>query len=331
MLSDSSPKNKIDELVPLSFNLSVLGPSSDWILRSIKSSLLSHPNLSSSSSSDHPIYLFTHYTIFPKSFLFKFSSATTALLFTHRDPNKYYPNFLYTLSLFYYDYIFVMNSRQLSLLQTLFSRYSFLPQPRLFLNYFAGVDSSFLSYVSPPKSYFPSLPKGFFVIGFHCRLYPRKRAQFLVSAMAKLTNCVLLCCGPGHQESEVYRPLVNSNRVFFVDPDLSDLREFYNKVDLLVCTSSVEGGPTPLMEANAAGVPFLSTDVGFARDIASPYDSIIPIDSTPEQIAQAIALQLGVEHSKPHYVHTWQSCSASFYNDLHLSIANKIKSAHTPR
>ena len=47
------------------------------------------------------------------------------------------------------------------------------------------------------------------------------------------------------------------------------MQNFYNTVDLLICTSSTEGGPLPVFEAVACGVPVISTNVGLVQEMAS--------------------------------------------------------------
>lgn len=42
--------------------------------------------------------------------------------------------------------------------------------------------------------------------------------------------------------------------------------EYYSKLDVLVCTSKIEGTPNPVLEAMACGVPVISTDVGIVND-----------------------------------------------------------------
>jgi len=46
-----------------------------------------------------------------------------------------------------------------------------------------------------------------------------------------------------------------------------DLNIWYNNIDLIVCASKSEGGPMLLLEAGAAGVPVIMTNVGLAREV----------------------------------------------------------------
>lgn len=48
---------------------------------------------------------------------------------------------------------------------------------------------------------------------------------------------------------------------------VNEMPKYYNSIDLYVCTSKTEGGPNPVIEAMACGVPIISTDVGFVKMI----------------------------------------------------------------
>ena len=48
------------------------------------------------------------------------------------------------------------------------------------------------------------------------------------------------------------------------------MQQFYDSIDVLVCTSSTDGGPLPPLEAIACGVPAISTDVGNMSDFQIP-------------------------------------------------------------
>jgi hypothetical protein len=48
--------------------------------------------------------------------------------------------------------------------------------------------------------------------------------------------------------------------------DYDTMHKFYESIDLLICTSLTEGGPLPVFEAIACGVPVISTDVGLVKE-----------------------------------------------------------------
>ena len=47
---------------------------------------------------------------------------------------------------------------------------------------------------------------------------------------------------------------------------ISEMVNYYEKIDLYVCASVNEGTPNPVLESMACGVPVISTDVGIVRD-----------------------------------------------------------------
>src|SRR5262249_2686138 len=49
-----------------------------------------------------------------------------------------------------------------------------------------------------------------------------------------------------------------------------EMPEYYNRIDVYVCTSQIEGTPNPVLEAMASGVPVISTDVGIVPEVFGP-------------------------------------------------------------
>lgn len=49
-----------------------------------------------------------------------------------------------------------------------------------------------------------------------------------------------------------------------------DMPDYYNKLDVLICVSKVEGTPNPVLEAMACGVPIITTDVGIVNEVLGP-------------------------------------------------------------
>ena len=54
------------------------------------------------------------------------------------------------------------------------------------------------------------------------------------------------------------------------DYRFEDMQRFYDSVDVVISTSSAEGGPFSPIESIACGVPALSTDVGIIHDMELP-------------------------------------------------------------
>ncbi len=48
------------------------------------------------------------------------------------------------------------------------------------------------------------------------------------------------------------------------------MRDYYNSIDVYICTSKMEGTPNPILESMACGVPIISTDVGIVNDVLGP-------------------------------------------------------------
>jgi glycosyltransferase involved in cell wall biosynthesis len=72
--------------------------------------------------------------------------------------------------------------------------------------------------------------------------------------------------------------------------------DYYAKIDLYVCTSSMEGTPNPVLEAMACGVPVISTDVGVIREAFGPRQAEFILE---ERSVPALARALRTLCSEP--------------------------------
>lgn len=69
-----------------------------------------------------------------------------------------------------------------------------------------------------------------------------------------------------------------------------EMVEFYQGLDAYICTSRAEGGPHPLLEASACGIPLISTRVGIAPQLILQHENGILIDRAVSAIREAILL-----------------------------------------
>jgi glycosyltransferase involved in cell wall biosynthesis len=65
---------------------------------------------------------------------------------------------------------------------------------------------------------------------------------------------------------------------------LGDMPDFYRRLDYLLITADMEGGPIPVQEALAMGTPVIAPDVGYAWDYP-----VLRYDGTFEGLAKVLA------------------------------------------
>jgi glycosyltransferase involved in cell wall biosynthesis len=113
------------------------------------------------------------------------------------------------------------------------------------------------------------------LLGSVGRLVPIKDLPTLFRAMATLEEngqpAHLVIVGDGEDRTALTRlagELGLSTRVHFLGWR-SDLETILNELDVVVCSSRNEGTPVALIEAMAAGVPVLSTEVGGVADLVT--------------------------------------------------------------
>jgi glycosyltransferase involved in cell wall biosynthesis len=125
-----------------------------------------------------------------------------------------------------------------------------------------------------------------FVVGYVGRLVSIKNLGMLISAFAMFgrthPNARLLVVGDG----ELRRTLERQAQDLGVQPLTRflgwrhDLPRVYGAMDVVALTSRNEGTPVALIEALAAGVPVIATDVGGVADVVRPNETglLIPTD-----------------------------------------------------
>ena len=107
--------------------------------------------------------------------------------------------------------------------------------------------------------------EGAFLIGYIGRLTPGKGLEVLLNAFSSLAepHCRIAIVGEGEQEAELKalteRLNINNSVKFF--GFRHDRLAFLKGFDLFVLPSEAEGIPQCLMEAMAAGVPVVASDI----------------------------------------------------------------------
>ena len=149
------------------------------------------------------------------------------------------------------------------------------------------------------------LPHDAFVVGFAGKSSSDKEgrkglhcfANAIKQLNTQLSNLHVLVIGPGwkrlfHQFSLDRVPC--THLPYHIDHGV--MAKFYWALDVHWITSMVEGGPVPLFEAMASGIPCISTPVGGALDVLHNRHNgfIVPFNAS-EQFA-LLSLRLSKEH-----------------------------------
>ena len=133
------------------------------------------------------------------------------------------------------------------------------------------------------------------VIGFSARRTSdtdgRKGIRCFVEALRlanqQLRNVATVIIGPGWQDlaHELQMEGITCSLIpYYIDHE--QIAKFYHAMDVFWTTARIEGGPVPLLEAMASGIPCISTPVGAALDLVKNQKNgfMVPFDS-PKQFA----------------------------------------------
>ncbi len=123
-------------------------------------------------------------------------------------------------------------------------------------------------------------------------LIPRKNVAGTIEAFSEMKSkdCILVICGKG-QERDKLTSLCETrgiaDRVFFLGYR-TDILEIYHLADLFLFTSYQEGLPVSVMQAMAAGLPIVASDIRGNRDLlgqtehTQSADYLVDVHAIPE-------------------------------------------------
>lgn len=144
------------------------------------------------------------------------------------------------------------------------------------------------------------------VIGFIGRVVSIKDVKNLIRAMSlvrrKVPNVRLDIMGPYKEELDYYEQCVELVDAMDLKENIvfrgrCNIKEVISSIDVLVLTSISEGLPFVILEAYAAGIPCVTTDVGACRELifgVTPEDKAVGVGgvltriATPDQTAAGL-------------------------------------------
>ena len=188
----------------------------------------------------------------------------------------------------------------------------------------------------PPKDYVYSLPLKVISVG---RLHEMKGFKYLIKALAnkklkKLVHLTLIGDGPERKSLENLAKNINLNVEFLGNKSKEEIINYLHNSHLFVSSSirlkeQTEGTPTVIMEAMAAGLPVISTNVGGAKFILQEKDNGFIIESKNQAIFIDTLLHF-INNKNLSYQQSKNNISKSInfdWSKICLKISNVYKSA----
>jgi len=188
-----------------------------------------------------------------------------------------------------------------------------------------GIDPKAYAHLAPG----PGRP---FTIGAILRVVPIKDVKTLLRAMAvvlrQLPDAKLMLLGPQDEDPEYYEECIAlavsleiTHALVWTGP--VNVMQYWERLDCIVLTSISEGQPLVVLEAMAARVPVVVTDVGACRELAEGYegDSLGPCGlvtklMSPEDTAGAV-LELARDEERRRAMGEAGRKRVEAYYDLH--------------
>ena len=117
-----------------------------------------------------------------------------------------------------------------------------------------------------------------FIIGFVGRVTRIKDVKTAIRSIRVVKDVLrnkkikFLIIGPTDEEQDYYEECKKLSKNLFLEDVVEflgrqNVREYYPKLDLLLLSSVSEGQPLVILEAMAAGVPIVATDVGACKEM----------------------------------------------------------------
>ena len=118
------------------------------------------------------------------------------------------------------------------------------------------------------------------------RLSKEKNQKMLVDAIKVLCqkyenlSLTILGDGPLKNELENYVEDKGLSDIIHLEGNVANVEEYFSKSDIFVLSSSYEGLPLVILEAMAAKLPIVSTDVGGIKDIVTNNGLLVESENT---------------------------------------------------
>ena len=163
-------------------------------------------------------------------------------------------------------------------------------------------------------------------IGFSTAFYNRKSPDKILNIIKRMPEYNFILLGKGWDKYDRFNELISQKNFVYKDIHYKEYADYYNKMEVFVSLSELEGGPIPLIESMMCNAIPVVTDTGFSRDVINDGTNgfIIPVNSDIElimhSIRNAIECEMNVSDSVRNF--SWEKFSLDVL--FHLGNIKKL-------
>ncbi|WP_103865274.1 glycosyltransferase family 4 protein [Aquimarina sp. I32.4] len=229
------------------------------------------------------------------------------VMFTHPNWSKKYSKVHVVWCLNKADYVICLNSEIKTYLISI------------------GVKPSILRviHMGTSSSFFYKHERGAGDVGFCSSFHPRKNPDLIFGLVKNMPHREFYLIGRNWENYDRFEELsVLPNFTYYNNVSYKSYPDLYNRIDVFVSPSLLEGGPVPVLEAMMSNCVSVASRTGFCPDIITHGENGFLFDveanykEVVELIEKAFLLKTDVRETVLSY--TWENCSKKI-DDLFLN------------
>ncbi|RVU21632.1 glycosyltransferase family 4 protein [Methylobacterium oryzihabitans] len=157
--------------------------------------------------------------------------------------------------------------------------------------------------------------RGTGVVGLSSAFYERKRPRALLDLVERMPHRRFVLVGRNWSAFEQFDRLLAAPNFSYVEATYDGYPAIYDRFDVFLSLSTMEGGPIPLIETMMANAVPVASRTGFATDLITHGENgfLFDIDAAPDEIAELVEQAFALEADiRPTVIdHSWDNFAAA--------------------
>ena len=175
-------------------------------------------------------------------------------------------------------------------------------------------DKTALMHIASNPDFFYSHERKTGSVGFCSAFGDRKNPEMVFNLVKHMPERHFYMIGRYWDQYEKYEELIAlSNFTYFDNEDYEKYPDLYNKIDIFISPSTLEGGPVPVLEAMLSNCFPIASKTGFCPDIINHGENgfLFDIDASYKEVMQLIdeADIKDIDVRATALPYSWENCS----------------------